>query len=155
SRRRPSTRPPSTPTPRSTLPSAEREAPSGAAAAGRTPIRSILSASAGHLVEWFDFYVYAFTALYFSSAFFPGGSPTAQLMKTSGVYALGFFARPLGSWIFGRLADRTGRRRSMVISMLMMSFGSLMIAALPTYATVGAMAPVLLTLARVIQGISV
>jgi MHS family alpha-ketoglutarate permease-like MFS transporter len=118
-------------------------------------IRSIVAASAGNLVEWFDFYVYAFTALYFSSAFFPGGSPTAQLMKTSGVYALGFFARPLGSWIFGRIADRTGRRHSMVIAMLMMSFGSIMIASLPTYATVGALAPVLLTLARVIQGISV
>ena len=119
------------------------------------PIRSIVAASAGNLVEWFDFYVYAFTALYFSAAFFPGGSPTAQLMKTSGVYALGFFARPLGSWIFGRIADRTGRRTSMVIAVLMMSFGSLMVACLPTYAMIGAAAPVLLTLARVLQGISV
>ena len=124
-------------------------------AARQNPIKSIVAASAGNLVEWFDFYVYAFTALYFSSAFFPGGNPTAQLMKTSGVYALGFFARPLGSWIFGRLADRTGRRHSMVYAMLLMSFGSLMIACLPTYDTVGAMAPVLLTLARVFQGISV
>jgi MHS family alpha-ketoglutarate permease-like MFS transporter len=119
------------------------------------PIRSIVAASAGNLVEWFDFYVYAFTALYFSAEFFPGGSPTAQLMKTSGVYALGFFARPLGSWIFGRIADRTGRRHSMVIAVLMMAFGSLMVACLPTYASVGALAPVLLTVARVIQGISV
>ncbi|MEK7401832.1 MAG: MFS family transporter [Gemmatimonadota bacterium] len=121
----------------------------------QNPIRSIVAASAGNLVEWFDFYVYAFTALYFSSAFFPGGSDTAQLMKTSGVYALGFFARPLGSWIFGRLADRTGRRHSMVIAVLLMSFGSLMVACLPTYDSVGVMAPVLLTVARVIQGISV
>jgi MHS family alpha-ketoglutarate permease-like MFS transporter len=119
------------------------------------PIRSIVAASAGNLVEWFDFYVYAFTALYFSSAFFPGGSETAQLMKTSGVYALGFFARPLGSWIFGRIADRTGRRHSMVIAVLMMSFGSLMVACLPTYSSVGMLAPVLLTVARVLQGISV
>jgi len=119
------------------------------------PIRSIVAASAGNLVEWFDFYVYAFTALYFSSAFFPGGSPTAQLMKTSGVYALGFFARPLGSWIFGRIADRTGRRHSMVIAVLLMCFGSLMMACLPTYAQIGALAPALLTVARVIQGISV
>jgi MHS family alpha-ketoglutarate permease-like MFS transporter len=119
------------------------------------PIRSIVGASSGNLVEWFDFYVYAFTALYFSAAFFPGGSPTAQLMKTSGVYALGFFARPLGSWIFGRIADRTGRRRSMVIAVLMMCFGSLMVACLPTYASIGVAAPILLTVARVIQGISV
>lgn len=119
------------------------------------PIRSIVAASAGNLVEWFDFYVYAFTALYFSAAFFPGGSETAQLMKTSGVYALGFFARPLGSWIFGRIADRTGRRHSMVIAVLLMSFGSLMVACLPTYASIGTAAPVLLTVARIIQGISV
>jgi metabolite-proton symporter len=119
------------------------------------PIRSIVGASSGNLVEWFDFYIYAFTALYFSSAFFPGDNPTAQLMKSSGVYALGFFARPLGSWIFGRLADRAGRRHSMVIAVLMMCFGSLMVACLPTYASVGVAAPVLLTVARVIQGISV
>jgi MFS transporter, MHS family, alpha-ketoglutarate permease len=119
------------------------------------PIRSIVGASSGNLVEWFDFYVYAFTAIYFSAAFFPGGSPTAQLLKTSGVYALGFFARPLGSWIFGRIADRTGRRRAMVIAVLMMCFGSLMVACLPTYQTIGVGAPVLLTVARIIQGISV
>jgi MFS transporter, MHS family, alpha-ketoglutarate permease len=118
-------------------------------------IRSIVAASAGNLVEWFDFYVYAFTALYFSAAFFPGGSATAQLLKTSGVFALGFFARPVGSWIFGRLADRAGRRRSMVIAVVMMCVGSLMVACLPTYETIGALAPVLLTVARVIQGISV
>jgi MHS family alpha-ketoglutarate permease-like MFS transporter len=93
--------------------------------------------------------------LYFSSAFFPGGSETAQLMKSSGVFAIGFLARPLGSWMFGRLADRTGRRRSMVVAVLMMSAGSLVVATLPTYATIGVMAPVLLTVARVIQGISV
>src|ERR1043165_6820531 len=119
------------------------------------PIRSIIGASSGNLVEWFDFYVYAFTALYFSSAFFPGGSPTAQLMKTSGVYALGFFARPLGSWIFGRICDRVGRRHSMVIAVLLMSIGSLMVAFLPTYQMIGVAAPILLTVARVIQGISV
>src|ERR1051325_9155283 len=130
-------------------------APVPAAGAVQHPIRSIVGASSGNLVEWFDFYVYAFTALYFSAAFFPGGSPTAQLMKTSGVYALGFFARPLGSWIFGRIADRTGRRHSMVIAVVMMCFGSLMVACLPTYSSIGVAAPVLLTVARVIQGISV
>src|SRR5437764_9643627 len=96
---------------------------SGGEAHVRHPIRSIIGASSGNLVEWFDFYVYAFTSLYFSSAFFPGDNPTAQLMKASGVYALGFFARPIGSWIFGRIADRAGRRHSMVIAVLLMSFG--------------------------------
>lgn len=136
-------------------PLSSRSAPHADTPAPHHPIRSIVAASSGNLVEWFDFYIYAFTALYFSAAFFPGGSPTAQLMKSSGVYALGFFARPLGSWIFGRLADRTGRRHSMVIAVLMMCFGSLMVACLPTYASIGVLAPVLLTVARVIQGISV
>ena len=138
-----------------TQPQAYTSRPPVSARTAPNPIRSIIGASSGNLVEWFDFYVYAFTALYFSAAFFPGGSPTAQLMKTSGVYALGFFARPLGSWIFGRIADRTGRRRSMVIAVLMMCFGSLMVACLPTYSSIGVAAPVLLTVARVIQGISV
>jgi hypothetical protein len=84
--------------------------PSAAPHASHNPIRSIVGASSGNLVEWFDFYVYAFTALYFSSAFFPGDDPTAQLMKTSGVYALGFFARPLGSWGGSPIAPVGGGR---------------------------------------------
>ncbi len=118
-------------------------------------IRAIASASSGNLVEWFDFYAYSFTALYFASAFFPKGDPTSQLLNTAGIFALGFFMRPLGSWLFGRIADRSGRRRSMVLSVLMMCFGSLMVACLPTYASVGLWAPALLLVARLIQGLSV
>ena len=83
-------------------------------------IRAIVSACSGNLVEWFDFYAYAFTAVYFAGAFFPKGDPTTQLLSAAAVFALGFFMRPLGSWLFGRIADRRGRRASMVVSVLMM-----------------------------------
>ncbi|EKT4566482.1 MFS transporter [Pseudomonas putida] len=118
-------------------------------------IFAIVGASSGNLVEWFDFYVYAFCAIYFAPAFFPSDDPTVQLLNTAGVFAAGFLMRPIGSWIFGRLADRHGRKNSLMISVLMMCFGSLMIACLPTYASIGTWAPALLLLARLIQGLSV
>ena len=118
-------------------------------------IRAIVGASSGNLVEWFDFYAYSFTALYFASEFFPKGDTTSQLLNTAGIFALGFFMRPLGSWLFGRIADQRGRRTSMMVSVLMMCFGSLMVACLPTYAQIGVWAPVLLLVARLIQGLSV
>ena len=106
-------------------------------------IFAIVGASSGNLVEWFDFYVYAFCAIYFAPAFFPSDDPTVQLLNTAGVFAAGFLMRPIGGWIFGRLADRHGRKNS------------LMIACLPTYASIGTWAPALLLLARLIQGLSV
>lgn len=121
----------------------------------RRRIRSIVASASGNLVEWYDFYVYSFCALYFASAFFPQGDRTTQLLSAAGVFAVGFLMRPVGSWIFGRLADRKGRKASMVISVLMMCLGSLMVALLPTYEYIGPWAPVLLTLARMLQGISV
>ncbi len=96
-------------------------------------IFAIVGASSGNLVEWFDFYVYAFCAIYFAPAFFPSDDPTVQLLNTAGVFAAGFLMRPIGGWIFGRLADRHGRKNSLMISVLMMCFGSLMIACLPAY----------------------
>jgi MHS family alpha-ketoglutarate permease-like MFS transporter len=121
----------------------------------RQRVFAIVGASSGNLVEWFDFYIYSFCALYFSSAFFPKGDPTTQLLNTAGVFAAGFLMRPIGGWLFGRIADRYGRKNSMMISVLMMCGGSLMIAALPTYATIGTAAPVLLLVARLFQGLSV
>ena len=118
-------------------------------------IFAIVGASSGNLVEWLDFYVYAFCAIYFAPAFFPSDDPTVQLLNTAGVFAAGFLMRPIGGWIFGRLADRHGRKNSLMISVLMMCFGSLMIACLPTYASIGTWAPALLLLARLIQGLSV
>ncbi len=121
----------------------------------RHRIFSIVAASSGNLVEWFDFYVYAFSALYFAPAFFPKSDPTAQLLNTAGVFAAGFLMRPIGGWLFGRIADRKGRKISMVISVAMMCAGSLLVACLPTYASIGAWAPFLLLIARLLQGLSV
>ena len=118
-------------------------------------IKAIVGASSGNLVEWFDFYIYSFCALYFSHAFFPSGNPTTQLLQTAGIFAAGFLMRPVGGWLFGRIADKYGRRQSMMISVLMMCGGSLMIAVMPTYDTIGAFAPFLLLVARLFQGLSV
>jgi MHS family alpha-ketoglutarate permease-like MFS transporter len=120
----------------------------------RGRLRAIIAGSAGNLIEWYDFYVYAFTSLYFSAAFFPKSSTLAQVMATSGIFAVGFFMRPIGGWYFGRFADRHGRQASMVVSVLMMGAGSLLIAVLPTYAQVGVIAPALLLLGRMLQGFS-
>jgi MHS family alpha-ketoglutarate permease-like MFS transporter len=79
-------------------------------------IVAIIGASSGNLVEWYDFYAYAFTSIYFASAFFPSGDATSQLLATAGIFAVGFFMRPLGGWPFGWIADKHGRRTSMIIS---------------------------------------
>jgi metabolite-proton symporter len=129
--------------------------PPAVALDNRKRIFAIVGASSGNLVEWFDFYVYSFCAIYFAPAFFPSGNPTTQLLNTAGVFAAGFLMRPVGGWLFGRIADKHGRRTSMMISVLMMCGGSLMIAFLPTYATIGAAAPALLLVARLFQGLSV
>jgi MHS family dicarboxylic acid transporter PcaT-like MFS transporter len=121
----------------------------------RRRIFAIMAASSGNLVEWFDFYVYSFCSIYFAPAFFPKSDPTVQLLNTAGVFAAGFLMRPIGGWLFGRVADRRGRKASMVISVLMMGAGSLLIAGLPTYAAIGAWAPALLLVARLFQGLSV
>ena len=120
----------------------------------RQRLAAIATGSAGNLIEWFDFYIYAFTALYFAASFFPEGDRTAQLLNVAGIYAVGFLIRPVGGWYFGRFADRHGRRAALVASVLMMGAGSLLIAGLPTYESIGAWAPALLLLARLLQGFS-
>lgn len=121
----------------------------------RRRIWAIVGASSGNLVEWFDFYVYSFTALYFASEFFPKGDQTSQLLNAAGVFGAGFLMRPVGSWLFGRLADRRGRRFSMMVAVISMCAGSLLVACLPTYAQIGVAAPALLLFARLLQGLSV
>ena len=121
----------------------------------RRRIIAIIGASSGNLVEWYDFYAYAFTSIYFAAAFFPTGDATSQLLGTAGIFAVGFFMRPLGGWLFGWLADKHGRRTSMIVSVLMMCAGSLLVTLLPTHASIGAAAPVLLLIARLVQGLSV
>ena len=124
-------------------------------AESRRRVLAIIGGSSGNLVEWYDFYAYSFLSLYFAARFFPGGNPTTQLLNTAGIFAAGFLVRPLGGWVFGRLADRRGRRFSMMASVLLMCGGSLMIALLPTHDSIGIAAPILLLVARLAQGLSV
>lgn len=118
-------------------------------------VRGVAGACAGNLVEWFDFYVYSFTSIYFAAAFFPAGDQVTQLLAAAVVFAVGFFMRPLGGWLFGRLADRRGRKFAMMLSISLMCSGSALLAILPTYSSIGIMAPILLLLVRMLQGLSV
>ncbi|HCN45011.1 MAG TPA: alpha-ketoglutarate permease [Pseudomonas sp.] len=134
---------------------------SGAAAASAAPkttssrLKSIFSGSVGNMVEWYDWYVYAAFSLYFAKSFFPAGDTTAQLLNTAAIFAVGFLMRPIGGWIMGIYADRKGRKAALMASVLLMCFGSLVIALTPSYETIGVAAPVLLIIARLMQGLSV
>jgi len=107
----------------------------------RRRIRAILVGSIGNLVEWYDFYAYAAFALFFAGSFFPGDDPVVQQLNAAVLFAVGFVVRPLGGWLFGHLADHYGRRMALMWSVLLMCFGSLMIAVIPTYASIGVAAP--------------
>ena len=120
----------------------------------RHRLKSIFGGSIGNLIEWYDFYVYNFFALYFAKSFFPNANPTVQLLNTFGIYALGFLIRPVGGWILGVYADRAGRRAALTLSVTLMCAGSALIAIAPTYAVLGLGAPILLLVARLIQGVS-
>src|SRR5262252_6339510 len=117
-------------------------------------LRAIFVGSIGNLVEWYDFYAYAAFALYFANTFFPGNDPVVQQLNAAMVFAFGFIVRPIGGWLFGHLADQYGRRRALMLSVLLMCFGSLLIAVTPTYASIGVAAPALLAFARIVQGLS-
>ena len=121
----------------------------------RQRLRSIFSGSVGNLVEWYDWYVYAAFSLYFAKTFFPRGDQNSQLLNTAAIFAVGFLMRPLGGWLLGRYADRHGRKAALMLSVLMMCAGSLIIAFTPGYASIGIFAPILLVLARLLQGLSV
>ena len=118
-------------------------------------IKSIFSGSVGNMVEWYDWYVYAAFSLYFAKAFFPKGDTTAQLLNTAAIFAVGFLMRPIGGWLMGLYADRKGRKAALMASVLLMCFGSLVIALSPGYETIGVGAPILLVFARLLQGLSV
>ena len=120
----------------------------------RRRVRAIFVGSVGNLVEWYDFYAYAAFALFFAGAFFPGSNPVVQQLNAAILFAFGFLVRPIGGWLFGHLADQYGRRNALMLSVLLMCFGSLMIAITPTYASIGIAAPILLGLARTVQGLS-
>ncbi len=121
----------------------------------RGRIGNIFGGSIGNLIEWYDFYVYNTFALYFAKQFSaPATSATQQFITVFAIYAVGFFIRPVGGWILGSLADRKGRRAALSLSVILMCVGSLIVAVLPTYSSIGVLAPILLLVARLIQGIS-
>ncbi|MEU1547903.1 MFS transporter [Nocardia sp. NPDC005745] len=121
----------------------------------RRVVANVLRGSIGNLVEWYDWYVYAAFSVYFAKTFFPKDDPTAQLLSTAAVFAVGFLMRPIGGWALGRYADRFGRRSALTLSVTVMAAGSLMIAVTPGYQTIGVAAPALLLVARLLQGLSV
>lgn len=115
---------------------------------------SIIGGSAGNLVEWYDWFAYASFAIYFAPVFFPKGDPTAQLLSTAAIFAVGFVMRPIGAWVMGRYADAKGRKAGLTLSVALMFSGSLLIAVAPTYAMAGILGPATLLLARMLQGLS-
>lgn len=122
----------------------------------RKRILGIVGAASGNLVEWFDFYIYAFFAVYFQQALTsPSMASGTKQIYVWGVFAASFFMRPIGSWLFGRIADKHGRKRSMVTSIFLMALSSFLFAMLPTYEQVGIFAPFLLLIVRLLQGLSV
>ena len=118
------------------------------------PVKTLVSASIGNAVEWFDWTVYATFLVFFAGQFFPSDNQALALIGASSAYALAFFFRPLGGILLGRFADLRGRKAGMLLTILLMAGGSMVIALLPTYEQVGWLAPVLLLLARIAQGMS-
>lgn len=123
----------------------------------KSRVRQLTAASIGNVVEWYDWYAYSALATFFSVQIFPSssGNSLVPLLSSFAVFAVGFFMRPLGGLLVGAFADRYGRKAAMTFTIVLMGVGSLLVAVTPTYAAVGVLAPVILTLARLIQGLSV
>ncbi len=117
-------------------------------------LKNIVGGSAGNLVEWFDWYVYAAFAIYFAKSFFPAEDQTAELLQAAAVFAVGFVMRPIGAWLMGIYADHRGRKAGLTLSVTLMCAGSLLIAVAPTHAQAGVLSPAILLIARMIQGLS-
>ncbi|SDH84183.1 MFS transporter [Nonomuraea jiangxiensis] len=123
----------------------------------KSRVRQLMAASIGNVVEWYDWYAYTFLATYFSAQVFPSdtGNSLVPLLSTYGVFAVGFFMRPLGGLLVGAFADRFGRKAAMTFTIVLMGAGSLLLGLTPTYEAVGILSPIILTLARLVQGLSV
>lgn len=121
------------------------------------PVRQLLAASVGNAVEWYDWYAYTFLATYIAAEVFPKSADNSlvPLLSTFAVFAVGFFMRPVGGLLMGAVADRRGRRAALTVTILLMGGSSLLVGLTPTYETAGVLAPVILVLARLLQGLSV
>jgi len=114
----------------------------------------VLATSLGNALEWFDISVYAYFAVYLAKAFFPTDDPTTSLLLTFGTFALTFLARPIGGILLGTYADRYGRKASLLLSIAMMTVGTLAVGCMPTFDKIGVLAPLLVIVARLVQGFS-
>ncbi|NUR85046.1 MAG: MFS transporter, partial [Nonomuraea sp.] len=123
----------------------------------RSRVRQLMAASVGNVVEWYDWYTYSFLATTFAPLIFPksSGNDLVPVLSSFAVFAVGFFMRPLGGLVVGTFADRFGRKAAMTFTIILMGVGSLLLAVTPTYAAVGILAPIILVIARLIQGLSV
>ena len=120
----------------------------------KLPVKTLVAASIGNAIEWYDWTVFATFLIYFSTQFFPADNPGLALINTTATYAVAFFFRPIGGWLLGRFADTRGRKPAMILTITLMAGGSMAIGILPTFEQVGWLSPILLLLARVAQGMS-
>ena len=132
--------------------SAQADLP-GLASSGQI-VKLVVATSLGNALEWFDISVYAYFAVYLSKAFFPASDPTTSLLLTFGTFGLTFLARPIGGVLLGTYADRYGRKASLLVSIAMMTCGTLAVACMPTFDKIGMLAPLLVIVARLVQGFS-
>ncbi|OKK07645.1 MFS transporter [Streptomyces sp. CB03234] len=116
--------------------------------------RAVKAASLGNAMEWFDFGVYSYLAVTIGHVFFPSGNETAQLLSSFATFAVAFLIRPLGGMVFGPMGDRIGRKKVLALTMIMMAVGTFAMGLIPSYASIGFWAPVLLILFRLVQGFS-
>jgi MHS family alpha-ketoglutarate permease-like MFS transporter len=121
----------------------------------RRVVGNVIRGSIGNLIEWYDWYAYTAFSIYFASTFFPKGDQTAQLLDTAAVFAVGFLMRPIGGYLLGRFADQFGRRNALTLSVVLMAAGSLLITVTPGFGSIGVASPIILLLARLLQGLSV
>ena len=116
--------------------------------------RAVTAGAIGNFMEWYDFSVYGFFAAIIGSQFFPSDDPVASLLASFAVFAVSFFMRPVGAFVFGHYGDRVGRRSTLAVAIILMGIATCLIGLLPTYAQIGVAAPILLVLARLLQGLS-
>src|SRR3954471_13804508 len=129
-------------------------APESRVISGSEERRVIVASSVGTGFEWYDFYLYAILAPFFAALFFPPGNQTAALLGAFGAYAAGFLVRPFGALIFGRIGDLVGRKYTFLVTIVTMGLSTVLVGFLPTYATIGFAAPLILVLLRLAQGLA-
>src|SRR3954465_7587533 len=116
--------------------------------------RVIMASAVGTMIEWYDFYIFGSLAAVLSPKFYPSGNDTIALIAYLSTFAVGFVVRPFGALFFGRIGDLVGRKYAFLITLLIMGGATAVIGLLPTYATIGVAAPILLLLIRILQGLA-